>query len=161
VLTARRADGFELSDDPDRLDVKLVHHWLSTDTYWAAGRSLDVVRAAIAGSTAVGVYAATGRQVAFARVVTDGAVFAYLCDVYVDRDCRGTGLGRWMVRHLRDDLAARGLKRFLLTTRDAHGVYGPLGFAPADPARWMECDLAEVVVSSATGKDRTAGWPLP
>ena len=154
MLTARRADGFELSDDPDRLDVKLVHHWLSTDTYWAAGRSLDVVRAAIAGSTAVGVYAATGRQVAFARVVTDGAVFAYLCDVYVDPGRRGAGLGRWMVQRLRDDLAARGLKRFLLTTRDAQGVYGPLGFAAVDPGRWMECDLAAVAVSSDTGKDR-------
>jgi ribosomal protein S18 acetylase RimI-like enzyme len=161
VLTARRADGFELSDDPERLDVDLIHHWLSTDSYWAAGRTLETVRTAIAGSTAVGVYGPTGRQVAFARVVTDGAVFAYLCDVYVARDCRGVGLGRWMVHRLRDDLAARGLTRFLLTTRDAQGVYGPLGFAAVDPGRWMECNLATVTVSSDTGKDRAPRPTLP
>ena len=155
VLSARRDDGFEVSDDPARLDVELVHHWLSTDAYWATGRSLELVRAAIAGSWPVGVYGPTGRQVAFARVVTDGAVFAYLCDVYVDRRYRGLGLGRWLVRCLRDDLAFRGLQRFLLVTNDAHGVYAPLGFAVADPARWMECHLGSVPVSSDTGKDRT------
>ena len=90
VLTARR-NGYLLSDDPARLEVERVHRWLSTDAYWARGRSLEQVRAAIAGSESVGVYRAAGdparpgdngfQQVAFARVVTDGVVFAYLCDV--------------------------------------------------------------------------------
>jgi predicted GNAT family acetyltransferase len=141
MLTERRDDGFVLTADPERLDHELVHRWIS-DTYWAAGRSPDVMRRAIAGSEPVGVYrAADGQQVAFARVVTDGVVFAYLCDVFVDPACRGRGLGRWIVRTLRDDLAARGLKRFLLVTSTAQGVYAPLGFAPADGERWMECDL--------------------
>ena len=141
VLTARH-DGFLLSDDPDRLDVNLVHRWLSTDAYWALGRTHDQVRATIAGSECVGVYREAGLdQVAFARVVTDGVVFAYLCDVYVDRAHRGAGIGRWLVRTLREDLAARGLRRFLLATRTAQGVYAPLGFTPVDSARWMECDL--------------------
>jgi predicted GNAT family acetyltransferase len=141
VLNERRDDGYVLTDDHERLDLELVHRWIS-DTYWAAGRPLEVMRRAIAGSEPVGVYReADGRQVAFARVVTDGTVFAYLCDVFVDPACRGRGLGRWLVRALRDDLAARGLKRFLLVTNTAQGVYAPLGFVPADGERWMECDL--------------------
>jgi GNAT superfamily N-acetyltransferase len=141
VLTASRPDGFELSGDRSRLDLDLVHRWLSTDSYWAAGRTSQLVKAAVDGSEPYGVYGPDGRQVAFARVVTDGAVFAYLCDVYVDRSCRGIGLGRWLVAELRDNVAGRGLTRFLLVTNDAHGVYAPLGFAPVDAGRWMECDL--------------------
>jgi GNAT superfamily N-acetyltransferase len=141
VLTTSRADGFELSDDRSRLDLDLVHHWLSTDSYWAAGRTLELVKAAVDGSEPYGVYGPDGRQVAFARLVTDGAIFAYLCDVYVDRSCRGIGLGSWLVTQLRDDVAGRGLTRFLLVTNDAQGVYSPLGFAPVDARRWMECDL--------------------
>jgi predicted GNAT family acetyltransferase len=144
MLTARRDDGFLLSGDPARLDVDLVHRWLSTDTYWATDRSRDVVASAIEGSEPVGVYAPDGHQVAFARVVTDGAVFAYLCDVYVDRAHRGAGLGSWLVRTVRDDLAARGLRRFLLTTFDAQAVYARAGFADVVPGRWMECDLGSV-----------------
>jgi GNAT superfamily N-acetyltransferase len=153
VLRATRDDGFELSDERARIDLDLVCHWLATDSYWAPGRTPELMRAAAAGSVPYGVYAPSGSLVAFARVVTDGAVFAYLSDVYVDRPSRGIGLGSWLVRVLRDDLAARGLRRFVLTTDDAHGVYAPLGFAPADPQRWMECDLRAVPVSSATSKD--------
>lgn len=141
MLTARH-NGYLLSDERDRLDVELVHRWLSTDAYWALGRTLEQTRGTIAGSEPVGVYRETdGAQVAYARVVTDGVVFAYLCDVYVDRRCRGAGIGSWLVGTLRDDLAARGLKRFLLVTQTAQGVYAPLGFTPVDADRWMECDL--------------------
>jgi GNAT superfamily N-acetyltransferase len=146
VLNERRDDGYLLTDDRNRLDVETVHRWLSTDAYWAVGRTLDQMRAVIDGSEPVGVYL-DGRQVAFARVVTDGVLFAYLADVYVDRSCRGLGLGTWLVRTLRDDLAARGVKRFLLATKDAHGVYAQIGFAPADPETWMLCDLTQVPVS--------------
>jgi GNAT superfamily N-acetyltransferase len=137
-MTERRTDGYRLSDERDRIDVELVHGWLSTDTYWAAGRSLETVRTVIDGSVPMGVYAPDGRQVAFARAVTDGAVFAYIADVYVDRSCRGRGLGTWLVGALRDRLRDRGVKRFLLATEDAHGVYERLGFAEVQPRRWME-----------------------
>jgi GNAT superfamily N-acetyltransferase len=141
MLEERRADGLLLTTDPGRINTDLVHSWI-TGTYWATGRSHDAMCRAIAGSEPAGIYReADGRQVAFARVVTDGVVFAYLCDVFVDPECRGLGLGTWLVRALRDDLARRGLKRILLVTRDAHPVYAPLGFEPADPERWMECDL--------------------
>lgn len=140
MLDERRDDGYLLSDDRDRIDVELVHRWISTDSYWAAGRTLAQMRGAIGGSVPVGVYR-DGRQVAFARAVTDGATFAYVADVYVDRSCRGLGLGSWLVRGLRDMLAARGVQRFLLVTKDAHGVYERLGFTEVEPGRWMENDL--------------------
>jgi ribosomal protein S18 acetylase RimI-like enzyme len=137
-MTERRDDGYLLSDDRDRIDVDVVHRWLSTESYWATGRSLETMRAALAGSVPIGVYAPDGRQVGFARAVTDGAVFAYIADVFVDRSCRGLGLGTWMVRTLRDQLQARGVKRFVLVTRDAQEVYERLGFAGVVPGRWME-----------------------
>jgi GNAT superfamily N-acetyltransferase len=143
VLHERREDGYELSADPDRIDLPLVHRWLSTDAYWAMGRPLEKTSAALAGSEVFGIYR-DGAQAALARVVTDGAIFAYLCDVYVDPAHRGRGLGGWLVRSLRDHYAALGLHRFLLVTRDAHAVYAPHGFTEVEPGRWMECDLRVV-----------------
>ena len=132
--------GYELSTDPGRLDLDLVHRWLSTDAYWALGRSRDTVERAVAGSLNFGVFRPhDGRQVAYARVVTDSATFAWLCDVYVDRAERGRGLGTWLVGAVRDKLAASGVRRVLLATQDAHGVYAGLGFTPlAEPDCWME-----------------------
>ncbi|WP_405496651.1 GNAT family N-acetyltransferase [Nocardia sp. NBC_00511] len=132
-------DGYEIDADSGRIDVARVHHWLSTDAYWALGRELDVVQRAVQGSLSFGVYDRDGEQVAFARVVTDLATFAWLCDVYVDRGHRGIGLGHRLVAAVRDHLAPYQLKRILLATLDAHSVYADLGFAPlAEPTRWME-----------------------
>jgi GNAT superfamily N-acetyltransferase len=141
VLELRRDDGYELSADRDRIDLARVHHWLSTDAYWAMDRPVERMRAALDGSESFGVYLG-GEQVAVARVVTDGTVFAYLCDVYVDRAHRGNGLGGWLVEALCDHFAARGLSRFLLVTRDAQPLYARHGFTDVQPGRWMECDLA-------------------
>jgi GNAT superfamily N-acetyltransferase len=139
VLTITNADGYTLTTDPGRLDLDRVHTWLSTDAYWALGRSRGVVERAFGESLAFGVYRPDGVQVAVARAVTDAATFAWLCDVYVDRAERGRGLGTWMVGAARDELAAQGLRRILLATADAHGVYAKLGFSPLiDTDRWME-----------------------
>jgi GNAT superfamily N-acetyltransferase len=139
VLTITNPDGYTLSTDPARLDLDRVYTWLSTDAYWAAGRSRERVARGFAGSVTFGVYRPDGAQVAIARAVTDLATFAWLCDVYVDRAERGRGLGTWLVGAARDELAARGVPRFLLATNDAHGVYAKLGFAPlTHPDRWME-----------------------
>jgi GNAT superfamily N-acetyltransferase len=139
VLTITNPDGYTLSTDPARLDLDRVYTWLSADAYWAVGRSRERVERGFAESVAFGVYRADGAQVAIARAVTDLATFAWLCDVYVDRAERGRGLGTWLVRAARDELAARGVPRFLLATNDAHGVYAKLGFAPlTHPDRWME-----------------------
>jgi GNAT superfamily N-acetyltransferase len=137
----RRDDGYEVSTDPNRLDLDLVHQWLSTDAYWALGRSRDTVVRAVAGSLNYGLFRVDGKQVGFARAVTDNATFAWICDVYIDRAARGQGLGSWLVGVVRDDVWARGIRRLLLATADAHGVYAKLGFTPlADPDRWMEID---------------------
>ncbi|WP_449350138.1 GNAT family N-acetyltransferase [Streptomyces shaanxiensis] len=131
--------GYEISTDPDRLDVGRVHHWLSTDAYWAIGRPREKQDRAIAGSLNFGAYdTASGEQVAYARVVTDMATFAWLCDVYVDRAVRGKGIGVALVGAVREHLRPHGLRRIMLATRDAHGVYEKLGFAPlAQPDIWM------------------------
>jgi GNAT superfamily N-acetyltransferase len=142
-MELRRADGYELSSARERIELERVHRWLTTDAYWAMGRSLEMMRTALDGSEVFGVYG-HGGQVAVARVVTDGAIFAYLCDVYVDPAHRGQGLGGWLVESLRDHYAERGLRRFLLVTRDAHGLYARHGFKQVDPGRWMECDLTAV-----------------
>ncbi|MEU6144861.1 GNAT family N-acetyltransferase [Streptomyces sp. NPDC047081] len=132
-------DGYEISTDPERLDVGRVHRWLSTDAYWATGRPREKQERAIAGSLNFGVYdAGSGEQVAYARVVTDHATFAWLCDVYVDRSVRGKNIGTALVGAVRDHLQPLGLRRIMLATADAHGVYAKLGFEPlADPGIWM------------------------
>ncbi|GIG90955.1 GNAT family N-acetyltransferase [Plantactinospora endophytica] len=162
MLITTRDDGYELCTDPGRVDVDRVHHWLCTDAYWALGRPRDVLVRAIEGSTVYGVYAPDdGRQVAFARVVTDGATFGWLCDVYVDRAERGRGLARWLVRTVRDEYARRGVKRILLATGDAHGVYAAEGFTPlAEPSQWMEADLRKPPVTPLTGKESDPVSPL-
>jgi len=137
-VIARRTDGYEIDDDTERLDLNLVHRWLSTDAFWALGRSLETVRRSVAGSTNFGVYDESGRQVAFARVVSDLATFAWLCDVYVDPRHRGLGIGTWLTATIRDYLAPYQLKRVLLSTKDAHEVYARAGFVKfPDPERLM------------------------
>jgi GNAT superfamily N-acetyltransferase len=131
--------GYEISTDPARLDAALIHRWLSQDAYWALGRSRANQDRAIAGSLNFGAYrAGSGVQVGYTRVVTDYATFGWLCDVYIDPAVRGQGLGTALVTAARDHLAPYGLRRILLATADAHGVYAKLGFTPlAAPEKWM------------------------
>lgn len=132
------ATGSYFSPDRQLIDHRLVHQWLSERSYWARGRSREKVEAAIAGSRVYGMYDTdSDRQLAFARVVTDGATFAWLCDVYVDDDSRGRRLGVRLMEGVLADLAPLGLSRIALMTADAHGLYARFGFAPADPDRWM------------------------
>jgi GNAT superfamily N-acetyltransferase/uncharacterized damage-inducible protein DinB len=134
---ARRGD-FLISTDPRLLDVPLIHDFLANRSYWAAGRPLEVVRRALNNSLCFGLHK-QGRQVGFARVVTDQATFAWLCDVFVLEDYRGRGLSKWLIECVMSHPALQGLRRLLLGTRDAHGLYQRYGFTPlADPARFME-----------------------
>ncbi|MFF7125031.1 GNAT family N-acetyltransferase [Streptomyces sp. NPDC008240] len=132
-------DGYEFSADIARVDVDRVHGWLSTDAYWAIDRPREKHERAMASSINFGVYArASGEQVAYARVVTDGALFAWLADVYVDPSVRGKGVGTAFVGRIRDHLRPFGLRRMLLATEDAQGVYEKVGFRPLDrPDQWM------------------------
>ncbi len=143
---ARRDDGLEISTDRDRLDLDRIARWLSEESYWAAGRARDVVERSVGGSLNLGVYApgphGATEQVAFARVVTDDATFAWICDVFVDEAWRGRGVGSWLMREcVTELLERRGILRLLLATRDAHAVYAQAGFAPLEGVwRWMELD---------------------
>ncbi|MGN9905915.1 GNAT family N-acetyltransferase [Phytohabitans sp. LJ34] len=137
--TITHPEGYAFSSDPALVDADLVYTWLSTDAYWALGRPRETVDKSFAGSLVFGLYEPGGGQVGFARAVTDGATFAWLCDVYVDRSVRGRGLGTWMVEQARDELERIGVRRILLATLDAHAVYSKIGFTPlAEPDRWME-----------------------
>lgn len=139
MLIAVRPDGHQLDTDPARLDVGLLHTWLSTDAYWSMGRSRDVLERVLAGSLNYGLYAPQGAMVGFTRVVTDGALFAYLCDVYVDRTARGAGLGTWLVGTVIEQVRGLGCRRLLLATADAHDLYAKFGFVPLSGTdRWME-----------------------
>ncbi|KES06955.1 acetyltransferase [Streptomyces toyocaensis] len=137
--TPRLPEGYEISTDPARIDAARVHGWLSTDAYWALGRPREKQDRAIEGSLNFGVYDSASRdQVAYARVVTDRATFAWLCDVYVDPSVRGKGIGTALVAAVREVLRAFGPKRVMLATHDAHGVYEKLGFRPLErPDHWM------------------------
>ncbi|MFH8385541.1 GNAT family N-acetyltransferase [Kitasatospora sp. NPDC018058] len=151
-MITNREDGYELSTDPDRLDVDLVHHWLSTDAFWALGRGRETVEQSVRGSLNFAIYEAAGPQVAYARVVTDWATFAWLCDVYVAPAHRGKGLGTWMAGAVRDHLAPYKLKRVLLATLDAHEVYAKVGFEPfPHPENLMILNPAPDVNRPATG----------
>lgn len=140
-----RTDGYFMSDDKALLNVERVFTWLSTDAYWALGRPRRMVEDSIAASDSYGVYAPDGEQVAFSRVVTDRVTFGWVCDVYVDPAHRGRGIGTWMVGNLRDEYAAFRMRRLLLATHDAHGVYASVGFkALPKPDQWMELAYAGV-----------------
>ncbi|AMW09424.1 acetyltransferase [Streptomyces qaidamensis] len=132
-------EGCEISTDPARVDRERVHHWLSTDAYWALGRTREKQDRAIEGSLNFGVYeTVSGKQVAYARVITDRATFGWLCDVYVDPSVRGKGVGGALVAAVRDELRSYGVRRVLLATHDAHGVYARHGFAALErPGDWM------------------------
>lgn len=129
---------FRFSNDASLIDRARVHAWLSQDAYWAKGRSRETQEAAMEGSRNYGVWDADGEQVAYARVVTDAVTFAWLCDVFVDPDVRGRGVGKTLVEGVIADLEPLGLRRIMLATADAHGLYARYGFAPSeDPNRFL------------------------
>jgi len=134
-----RVNTYEISTDPRRLQLAAIHAYL-TRSYWSPGIPEDVVARAIANSLCFGLYVAgTGTQVGFARVITDKSSFAYLADVYVLEEHRGQGLSKRLVQAVLAHPELQGMRRFLLATRDAHGLYEQFGFkAPARPDNFME-----------------------
>lgn len=129
---------YTLSTDPARLDVDMIHRFLSQEAYWAIGRPRQVVEKTIQNSLCFGVYC-RGQQVGFARLVTDRATFAWLCDVFILPEHRGRGAGKFLIAGIRRHPELQGLRRWLLATRDAHGLYSQYGFKPVDrPESLME-----------------------
>lgn len=133
------AGDFALSDDPARLDAERAYGWISGESYWAAGIPRELFVRALAGSLVVGAYAGSGEMAGMARVVTDRATFAWICDVFVGGSWRGRGLGKALMAYLADHPDLQGLRRTHLATRDAHGLYAQFGFVPLTGVdRWME-----------------------
>lgn len=128
---------FTISTDPDRLDRPLIHEFLAA-SYWAKGIPRKTVDRSIEGALCFGLYEA-GRQVGFARVITDRATFAYLADVFVLESHRGRGLAAWLMGTILAHPDLQGLRRWMLLTRDAHPLYRKVGFTElAHPERVME-----------------------
>jgi GNAT superfamily N-acetyltransferase len=130
-------NAYVVSSDPDRLDRDAIHRFLSSEAYWSAGVPRGVVERAVANSINFGAYL-DGEQVGYARVVTDRATFAWLCDVFVVPRHRGNGVSKMLMEAVVAHPDLSGLRNFLLATRDAHGLYERYGFKPlAEPERWM------------------------
>jgi len=129
---------YTFSDDPGLVDLDVVHAYLAEESYWARGIPRAVLERAVANSLCIGAYLPGGELAAFARVVTDRATFGWLCDLFVVPAHRGRGLGRQLVRavHAHPDL--QGLRRFMLATADAHGLYRGEGYGPVQPELLME-----------------------
>lgn len=130
--------GFVISDDKGRLDVSVIHRFLSEESYWARNRTEAQTRTAIENSICFGVYDGE-KQIGFARVVSDHATFAYVGDVFVLPEYRGRGLSKWLMQVLVEHPELQGLRRWILATLDAHGLYSQFGFTELKfPERWME-----------------------
>ena len=129
-----------LSDDENLVDMQKIHLWLSLESYWATGREFDLVERAFAFSYPLGVYEGN-TQIAVARIVSDTATFAWLCDVFVDSNFRGRGIGTWLTEAAVEWAEKNDVKRIILATKDAHEIYSRVGFRPLkDPSRWMAID---------------------
>jgi GNAT superfamily N-acetyltransferase len=138
-----RKDAFTISTDRERLDLDLVYGFL-TECYWAKGIPRDVVARSIENSLCFGLYA-EGKQVGFARVISDYATYAYIGDVFVLDSFRGRGLGKWLMECIMQHPQLQGLRRWSLVTRDAHGLYAQLGFEPLKkPQNYMELHRPDV-----------------
>ena len=139
-LTDGMTAHYRFSGDAAEINRELVHRWISELSYWAPGRSRSRQDAAIDGSRNFGIYSTTSnQQVAYARMVTDGVTFAWLCDVFVDPEVRGQGIGEMLIAGIVEDCRPLGLRRIALATADAHALYAKFGFTPLASAEgWME-----------------------
>ncbi len=130
--------GFIISTDKDLIDFKMVYNYLNQESYWAKGIKTERLKSAIVNSMCFGVYQGN-KQAGFARVVTDKATFAYICDVFILDDYRRLGLSKWLMQTIKQHPELQGLRRWSLATADAHGLYGQFGFtALSRPENWME-----------------------
>jgi len=145
--------GYEISTDANRIDLLFVHRELA-QSYWSAGIARSIVERALSNSIVFGLYRPDGRQVGFARLVTDAATFAYLCDVFITESERGKGFGKWLNECVVSHPDLQGLRRWVLITRDAHGLYKKTGWAPLkDSAKYMERHFPDVYNSKQTRSD--------
>jgi len=130
-------DDYIISTDKTKLNIALIHNYLSKESYWAKNIPLNIVKKSIKGSCCFGLYISKD-QIGFARVVTDHATFGYIADVFILDEYRGKGLSKWLMKEIMKHPDLQGLRRWMLATKDAHGLYAQFGFLPLDkPERVM------------------------
>lgn len=136
-----RRDDFLISTDREKIDVNMVHDYLVHDSYWASGVTLEKVTRSLQHSLCYGVYdcrEAKETQIGFARVITDFSVFAYLADVFIMNSYQGQGLGKWLISCILANPELQNMRKWMLHTRDAHGLYQQFGFVVgSDPETYM------------------------
>lgn len=138
MINEQRRGNFLISTEQSRLDLKVIHDFLTNSSYWAKGRSFETVKRSVENSLSFGLYE-NERQIGFARVVTDYATFAWMADVFVLEEFRGQGLGTWLVEVILSHPELQGFRRWTLATKDAHEIYRKFGFSELKrPERWME-----------------------
>ncbi|MFQ3261699.1 GNAT family N-acetyltransferase [Reinekea sp.] len=129
--------GYKISSANEDMDISVIHGYLSR-SYWSKDIPLATVQTAMAHSLCFGVFTEAGQQVAFARLITDQATFAYLADVFVLEGHQGKGISKWLIQTILDDSRLQGLRRIILATRDAHSLYEQFGFKTlASPEKFM------------------------
>jgi GNAT superfamily N-acetyltransferase len=133
----QRREGFLISTDQNKLDIPMIYSFL-TSSYWAKNIPLDIVEKSVRNALCFGIYDGS-LQVGFARVISDYATYAYICDVFILDDYRGKGLSKWLMQCIMQHSELQGLRRWSLVTRDAHELYRKFGFAQLQkPERYME-----------------------
>ena len=139
---------YTISTDKSRLNIDIIHEYLSNESYWAKNVPRAIVEKSIQNSLCFGIYQKM-EQIGFARVITDQATFAYLADVFVLTEHRGKGLSKWLMEEIMAHPDLQGLRRFMLATSDAHGLYAQFGFKALDkPERIMSINYADLYTST-------------
>ena len=140
---------FFISTDKSKLNIEMIHQYLSNESYWAKNIPVGLVQQSVDGSFCFGVYKkesdAAHTQIGFARVITDHATFGYLADVFILNEYRGKQLSKWLMFEIMHHPQLQGFRRWMLATRDAHGLYEQFGFTPlANPERIMQVVTAHI-----------------
>lgn len=129
---------YTISTRREKLDIAVIHNFISTESYWGIGRSIEVVQKSVDNSFPFGIYHGE-EMIGFARVVTDYATFAWIADVFILKDHRGKGLSKWLMEVILNHPELQGFRRWVLATKDAQGLYAKYGFIPLKrPERWLE-----------------------
>ena len=127
MISEKKIDNYIISTDRGKLDVNYIHYFLSEESYWAKNIPIELVKTSIEGSLCFGLYH-QGKQIGFARVITDYATFGYLADVFIDKNYRGKGLSKELMKFIMEQEVIKKLRRFMLATLDAHSLYTQFGF---------------------------------
>ncbi|PWT74752.1 MAG: GNAT family N-acetyltransferase [Bacteroidetes bacterium] len=147
-----KREKFRISTKKKELNIEYIHHFISEKSYWAERVPREIVKKSIQGSVCFGLYDGK-KQIGFARVITDKATFGYLADVFVDERYRGKGLGEWLMQVIMLHPKLQGFRNWMLSTKDAHGLYAKVGFKPLEtPERIMRINVPDIY-KKASRKD--------